>query len=111
MRLPFALNDDQAATYATLIHGKPFVGGFFNAFPTAQYRKIRPVMETFPSMEALQLAKELGVGYFILERDDALPEAERAAVQAAAGERAETLGLIRLYQDADVIVMGFQEDE
>ena len=62
-------------------------------------------------MEALQLAKELGVGYFILERDDALPEAERAAVQAAAGERAETLGLIRLYQDADVIVMGFQEDE
>lgn len=111
MRLPFALNDDQAATYATLIHGKPFVGGFFNAFPTAQYRKIRPVMETFPSMEALQLAKELGVGYFILESDDALPEAERAAVQAAAGERAETLGLIRLYQDADVIVMGFQEDE
>ena len=40
-----------------------------------------------------------------------LSEAERAAVQAAAGERAETLGLIRLYQDADVIVMGFQEDE
>ena len=32
-------------------------------------------------------------------------------VQAAAGERAEALGLIRLYQDADVIVMGFQEDE
>lgn len=70
MRYPFYLNDDQAGTYYTLYNEKPFIGGFFNAFPTKQYRRIQGVMEGFPSEESLQLAEELGVSFFLVETNE-----------------------------------------
>lgn len=107
MRVPFYLNDDQAGTYDTLYHEKPFIGGFFNAFPTAQYREIRPVMETFPSAGALDAARSLGVGYFLIEADPDLPFPERTAVQSAIVMEAEAAGLVRLYEDETVVVMTY----
>ena len=70
MRYPFYLNDDQAGTYYTLYNEKPFIGGFFNAFPTEQYQRIRGVMEGFPSEESLHLAKELDVSFFLVEEKE-----------------------------------------
>ncbi|MBQ6518839.1 MAG: hypothetical protein IJI14_08965 [Anaerolineaceae bacterium] len=70
MRYPFRLNDDQAGTYYTLYNEKPFIGGFFNAFPTEQYQRIRGVMDGFPSEESLNLAKELDVSFFLVEEDE-----------------------------------------
>ena len=70
MRYPFYLNDDQAGTYYTLYNEKPFIGGFFNAFPTEQYQRIRGVMDGFPSEESLALAKNLNVSFFVVEEEE-----------------------------------------
>jgi hypothetical protein len=69
MRIPFYLNDDQAGTYYTLYHEKPFIGGFFNAFPPPQYSAIKGLMETFPSRESLAEANQLGVEYFLMRSE------------------------------------------
>ncbi len=65
IQFPFILSEDQEQTYYTLEHGKPFVGGFFNAFPPPQYARIRPVMEQFPSAESIAMLPELGVEFVI----------------------------------------------
>ena len=80
MRYPFYLNDDQAGTYYTLYNEKPFIGGFFNAFPTDQYQRIRGVMEGFPSKESLALAKDLDVSYFLVEEDELLRAIEEGTI-------------------------------
>lgn len=65
---PFRLEEEQFHVYTTLIHGKPFLGGFFNAFPPPQYRRIRPVMEQFPNEASVRLLGELGVQYVLVEK-------------------------------------------
>ena len=65
-QFPFAESEDQEQTYYTLVHGKPFIGGFFNAFPPPQYQRIQPVMEQFPDAESVQLLRELGVEWVIV---------------------------------------------
>lgn len=99
MRYPFYLNDDQAGTYYTLYNEKPFIGGFFNAFPTEQYQRIRGVMEGFPSKESLALAKELDVSFFLIEEDELLKAIKDGTVPWTSPdqlyETAETLGLQR----------------
>lgn len=68
MQFPFELLEDQEHIYYQLIHKKPFVGGFFNAFPPIQYREIRPVMEQFPHGESLTLTESLGVRYVFVDQ-------------------------------------------
>ena len=97
MRYPFYLNDDQAGTYYTLYNEKPFIGGFFNAFPTEQYQRIRGVMDGFPSAESLKLAKDLDVSFFLVEEEELLQAIEEGAVPWGTPEElyeaAEALGL------------------
>ena len=97
MRYPFYLNDDQAGTYYTLYNEKPFIGGFFNAFPTDQYRRIRDVMNSFPSKESLSLAKDLDVSFFLVEEDELAKAVEEGSVPWESAEElhtaAEMLGL------------------
>ena len=38
IQFPFWMGEDQNQIYNTLIHQKPYVGGFFNAFPPRQYQ-------------------------------------------------------------------------
>ena len=64
---PFWLEEEQFHVYSTLIHGRPFLGGFFNAFPPPQYQRIRPVMEAFPNVASVRLLEELGVQYVLVE--------------------------------------------
>ncbi len=67
VQFPFEKGEDQDQTYNTLIHGKPFVGGFFNAFPPAQYLRIKPVLISFPSEEGVALLRELGVQWVLVD--------------------------------------------
>lgn len=105
MRIPYELNDDQAGTYYTLIHGKPFVGGFFNAFPTRQYRETKDVFASFPSPESIALAQDMGIGYILIERaedgDRGANEAERLATVHGCLEA----GMKIVYDDGDVTVV------
>ncbi len=80
MRIPFELNDDQAGTYYTLYNGKPFIGGFFNAFPPPQYSRISGLMDAFPSAETLAQAEALGVEYILIETDAVRERIEDGAI-------------------------------
>ena len=97
MRYPFWLNDDQAGTYYTLYNEKPFIGGFFNAFPTDQYQRIKGTMNGFPSEESVKLAEELGVSFFLVEKEELQQAAAEGSVPWSSPEElfaaAEALGL------------------
>jgi hypothetical protein len=64
---PFDLEEDQIQVYYSLINGKPFLGGFFNAYPPGQYLRIRPIMEGFPDEASVAALRTLGVRYVIID--------------------------------------------
>ncbi len=59
--------EDQDQVYNTLVHGKPYIGGFFSANQPEQYLRIRPVLDRFPSPEGTALLRELGVRWVLLD--------------------------------------------
>ena len=65
---PFKLEQDQIQVYYSLVNHKPFLGGFFNAYPPGQYLRIKPVMDAFPDEASVDILRQLGVKYVILER-------------------------------------------
>lgn len=67
IQMPFVEGENQEQIYYTLTHGKPFVGGFFNAFPPEQYLRITPVMKGFPDKASIQLMQALGVEYVLVD--------------------------------------------
>jgi len=64
---PFEQVEEQFNIYATWINGKPFIGGLFNANQPAQYTYIKPIMEHFPSVESIDLLRELGFTYLVVD--------------------------------------------
>jgi hypothetical protein len=88
-QFPFYQEEDQDQVYNTLVHGKPFLGGFFNAFPPPQYLRIRPVMNGFPDRASIDLLGQLNVEYVIV---DSSAYDDFASVQSAI----DGLGLRRL---------------
>ncbi|MGQ9554747.1 MAG: hypothetical protein ACUVWR_11600 [Anaerolineae bacterium] len=54
-------------TYYTLLHGKPFIGGFFAAFTPPQFRQVQPVLRNFPDQASIDLLAALGVKYVLLD--------------------------------------------
>ncbi len=85
-QFPFGQEDDQQQVYNTLIHGKPFIGGFFSANQPEQYGRIKPVLEAFPSAEGKAILGQLGVHWVLFDLS-AYPDF--AAVRA----QVERLGL------------------
>lgn len=100
IQFPFLMGEDQDQIYNTLIHEKPFVGGFFNAFPPPQYRRITPIMENFPDQESVDLSHELGVKYVLVDEDE---YADIDKVRALC----EDLGLQFVIQIEDQLVFEF----
>jgi hypothetical protein len=94
---PFELVEDQLHVFYTLTHGKPFLGGYFNAFQPPQYQRIRPVMAEFPSPESITVLADLGARY-ILVHEDAYPANQ---IQE---ERLRVLGLELAYEASGVRV-------
>ncbi|NMC81163.1 MAG: hypothetical protein GYA59_17525 [Chloroflexi bacterium] len=69
-QFPFIQSEDQEQTYYTLVYNKPFIGGFFNAFPPPQYQRLRPIMENFPDQQSVETLRQLGVEYVLVDRDE-----------------------------------------
>lgn len=63
---PFSMEEDQIQVYYTLVNHKPFLGGFFNAYPPRQYRKLQPVMAGFPDQASITALAGLGVEYVLV---------------------------------------------
>ncbi|NPV57489.1 MAG: hypothetical protein HPY76_12560, partial [Anaerolineae bacterium] len=66
IQFPFRMGEDQEQIYNTLINGKPYVGGFFNAFPPPQYRSLLPIMDYFPDERSCAMLDGLGVEYVLV---------------------------------------------
>ncbi len=66
-QFPFELESVQDHIYFQGIYLKPFLGGFFNAFPPPQFLNIKPVMETFPDKQSIDKLRELGVEYVLVD--------------------------------------------
>jgi len=66
-QFPFIQVEDQDQVYNTLVHQKPFIGGFFSANQPEQYLRIRPVLEKFPDPDGVELLRELGVQWVLLD--------------------------------------------
>ena len=101
VQMPFKLAEDQEMTYYTLVNGKPFVGGFFNAFPPAQYMKIKPILERFPDGESIQLLRNLGVQYILVEQGY-YPD------KTSLMDTCKTLGLKFVIEQGDQLVFEFK---
>ena len=102
VQFPFSIEQDQEQTYYTLIHGKPYVGGFFNAFPPAQYNRITPLMDNFPDQQSVSLAHQLGVQY-VLVSQKYYPDLNKLEQQCQA------LGLYLASQQGDQLVFEFKQ--
>ncbi len=66
-QFPFDEESNQGQVYDTLVHQKPFLGGNFSANSPEQYTRIQPVMDTFPSQESVDLLRQLGVSYVVVD--------------------------------------------
>jgi len=66
-QFPFAEESDQGQVYDTLVNQKPFLGGYFNANSPEQYARIASTMATFPSRTSVNLLKQLGVSYVVVD--------------------------------------------
>lgn len=66
-QFPFAQEADQDQVYYSSIYNKPFIGGFFNAFPPAQYVRIQPVLDKFPDPDSIALLRSLGVQFVVID--------------------------------------------
>jgi hypothetical protein len=66
-QFPFDEESSQSQVYYTLVHQKPFLGGDFNANQPEQYMRIQPVMNNFPSPESVDLLRQLGVNYVVVD--------------------------------------------
>jgi hypothetical protein len=66
-QFPFSYESSQGQVYYTLFSQKPSLGGFFNANSPQQYLQIKPIMDGFPSIQSVDLLKELGVAYVVVD--------------------------------------------
>ncbi len=67
IQMPFYLSSDQEQVYYTLVHQKPFTGGFFNANSTQQYQYLQTALEYFPNEASVQILREYQVEYIVID--------------------------------------------
>ena len=93
IQFPFDQVENQDLVYATLINGKPFVGGAFSSFPPQQYQSIKPVMQNFPDAASVALLDQLGVTYVLADANQYTNDAELISACEAMGlEYIDTIG-------------------
>ncbi len=96
---PFWQQREQVQVYNTMVSGKPYIGGFFNANFPEQYLAIEPVLEHFPSTESAALLANLGVAYVVVDSSqyDKYTEVD---------EKIASLGLVLLHVSEGQFVYG-----
>ncbi|EKD88296.1 MAG: hypothetical protein ACD_34C00626G0003 [uncultured bacterium] len=102
VQMPFSQSVDQSFIYYSLFNKKPFVGGFFNANQPIQYLEIQPILAQFPDEHSVDLLKELGV-YYIVVDSAAYPDLSLLKQQAS------SLGLVQLTNQEGQIVYTFSQ--
>jgi len=102
VQMPFGENSDQSQVYYTLIHHKPILGGDFNANKPVQFLEIQPILDLFPEEHSIELLKELGVAYIVVD-SAAYPDLEQFKQQAV------LFGLVELTNQNGQIVYTFSE--
>jgi hypothetical protein len=65
-QFPFSEESGQGLVYDTLVNQKPFLGGYFNANSPEQFERIDSTMQTFPSQDSVDLLRQLGVAYVVV---------------------------------------------
>lgn len=55
-------------TFYTMFHGHPFVGAFFSAFSSPQYRRIEPALREFPNETSIETLRGLGVRWVLIDQ-------------------------------------------
>jgi hypothetical protein len=66
-QFPFIQDEDQDQVYNTLVHQKPYIGGFFSANQPEQYLRIKPVLDKYPDPAGTALLRQLGVEWVIFD--------------------------------------------
>jgi hypothetical protein len=51
----------------SLYRGQPFIGGFFAAYASPQYRRIGPSLQGFPDAASLATLRSLGVRWVVVD--------------------------------------------
>lgn len=69
-QMPFHLVAETEFIYYSIYNQKPFIGGFFSAFPPANYLEIKPVLDRFPDEPSVALLKDLSIGYIVINAGD-----------------------------------------
>jgi hypothetical protein len=100
-QMPFDKAEDQDQTYYTLTYNKPYIGGFFNAFPPHQYKEIKPKLSTFPDPSSVSLLRELGTQYVVVD-EKSYPDPEAVKTEC------EALGLVFKTKIGDQMVFLMQ---
>ena len=67
VQFPFEQSEDQDKVYSTLIHQKPYVGGFFSANQPEQYLRLKPWLKSFPNREGYEMLRDLGVRWLLFD--------------------------------------------
>ena len=101
-QFPFDEESKQRQLYYTLIHQKPFLGGDFNTSPPEQYTRITPVMDTFPSRESVDVLRELGVTYVVVD-------SSRYEDYSSVDGKIQSFGLPRLHVSEAEYVYGLSK--
>lgn len=65
IQLPLWKAESGPGLYATTVHGRPIAYGYGAFFPS-RYRQRRPVLWDFPTVQAIGLLREWGVGYVLV---------------------------------------------
>jgi hypothetical protein len=101
-QFPFIEESDQGQVYNTLVYQKPFLGGFFNANSPEQYARIEATMADFPSQDSVDLLRQLGVSYVVVDSPEYgnFPDTDR---------KIQSLGLSLLHVSGDEYVYGFNK--
>jgi hypothetical protein len=66
-QFPFSEESGQSLVYDTLVSQKSFLGGYFNANSPEQFVRIDATMQTFPSQDSVDLLRQLGVTYVVVD--------------------------------------------
>ena len=93
MELPLTRGLSGRALYAMRVHGKRISTGYGTFFPQA-FNDARPVLDSFPSSDSLDLLKSWGVRYVLLGSrtyGDAWSELERACSESPGLRHVQTL--------------------
>ena len=98
-QFPFSEETDTLQVYNTLVSQKPFIGGHFNANYPEQYTRIQPVLDGFPSQASVDLLRQLGVTYVVVDASQ-YPDytAVDTAIQALGLEYLHTSELEYVYR-------------